>query len=65
MIEYFSKSEQLTIIKRELPRYQVCLLFWFFSLKDKFFVFFFPGCFGTYSVDQAGLELRDVPGSAS
>jgi hypothetical protein len=24
-----------------------------------------PGCPGTYSVDQAGLELRDPPASAS
>jgi hypothetical protein len=24
-----------------------------------------PGCPGTYSVDQAGLELRNLPASAS
>ena len=24
-----------------------------------------PGCPGTYSIDQAGLELRDQPASAS
>jgi hypothetical protein len=24
-----------------------------------------PGCPGTHSVDQAGLELRDLPASAS
>jgi hypothetical protein len=32
-----------------------------------FFYFFLysPGCPGTHSVDQAGLELRDPPSSAS
>jgi hypothetical protein len=37
-----------------------------------FFFFFFemvslysPGCPGTHSVDQAGLELRNLPASAS
>jgi hypothetical protein len=45
-------------------------------IKNKSFFFFFlvfrdrvslcsPGCPGTHSVDQAGLELRDPPASAS
>jgi hypothetical protein len=45
-------------------------------LSFSFFFFFFlvfrdrvslcsPGCLGTHSVDQAGLELRNLPASAS
>jgi hypothetical protein len=45
----------------------------FFSFSFFFFFFFFggrvslcsPGCPGTHSVDQAGLELRNPPASAS
>jgi hypothetical protein len=55
----------------------VCLVgwFWFFCLfVCLFFVFCFfrdrislysPDCPGTHSVDQAGLELRNLPASAS
>ena len=47
----------------------LCFLFFFLF----FFSFFFrdrvslcsPGCPGTHSVDQAGLELRNLPASAS
>jgi hypothetical protein len=46
----------------------VCLVSWFCFV----FVFFrdrvslcSPGCPGTHSVDQAGLELRNPPASAS
>jgi hypothetical protein len=45
------------------------------NLKNDTFIFFLffergfslcsPGCPGTYSVDQAGLEIRDPPASAS
>jgi hypothetical protein len=52
-----------------------CLVFFFFfvCLFVFFFVFVFgdrvflyrPGCPGTHSVDQAGLELRNPPASAS
>jgi hypothetical protein len=42
---------------------------WFYSKADSFFFFFFsvcsPGCPGTHSVDQAGLELRNPPASVS
>jgi hypothetical protein len=46
----------------------VCLFFWFVFV---FFVFqdrvslCSPGCPGTHFVDQAGLELRNPPASAS
>jgi hypothetical protein len=33
--------------------------FWVFHTRCS------PGCPGTHSVDQAGLELRDLPGSTS
>jgi hypothetical protein len=42
----------------------VCLfvcLFWFFETG----FLYSPGCPGTHFVDQAGLELRDPPASAS
>jgi hypothetical protein len=46
------------------------------TMKERFFFFFFlvfrdrvslciPGCPGTHSVDQAGLELRNPPAPAS
>jgi hypothetical protein len=56
------------------------LVFWFFVLFFVFLFFWFflvflvfrdrvslysPGCPGTHFVDQAGLELRDPPASAS
>jgi hypothetical protein len=52
------------------------MLCWFFPFFFSFFFFFggggvetgflcSPGCPGTHSVDQAGLELRNPPASAS
>jgi hypothetical protein len=38
--------------------------FLFFVFQDKVFLYS-PGCPGTHSVDQAGLELRNLPSSAS
>jgi hypothetical protein len=38
----------------------VCL----FVFRDRVFLYS-PGCPGTHSVDQAGLELRNPPASAS
>jgi hypothetical protein len=42
---------------------------WGFFLFFSFFFFFLrqdsPGCPGTHSVDQADLELRNLPASAS
>jgi hypothetical protein len=40
------------------------LLFFFFFLRDRVSLCS-PGCPGTHSVDQAGLELRNLPASAS
>jgi hypothetical protein len=37
-------------------------LFFFFSLRDRVSLCS-PGCPGTHSVDQAGLELRNPPAS--
>jgi hypothetical protein len=39
----------------------VFVLFWFFETG----FLCSPGCPGTHSVDQAGLELRNPPASAS
>jgi hypothetical protein len=36
----------------------------FFFFRDRVFLCS-PGCSGNHSVDQAGLELRDLPASAS
>ena len=38
--------------------------FFFFFSRDRVSLCI-PGCPGTHSVDQAGLELRDLPASAS
>ena len=43
------------------PHLIVCL---FFDFLDLVFLYS-PGCPGTHSVDQAGLELRNLPASAS
>jgi hypothetical protein len=42
----------------------VCLFFGFFWGGDRVSLYS-PGCPGTHSVDQAGLELRNLPASAS
>jgi hypothetical protein len=42
----------------------VFFLFYFFVFRDRVSLFS-PGCPGTHSVDQAGLELRNLPASAS
>jgi hypothetical protein len=41
-----------------------CFVFWFLVFGDRVSLCS-PGCPGTHSVDQAGLELRDPPASAS
>jgi hypothetical protein len=41
-----------------------CFLFLFLLFRDKVSLCS-PGCPGTHSVDQAGLELRNPPASAS
>jgi hypothetical protein len=40
-----------------------CFLVWFF--ETEFLCIYSPGCPGTHSLDQAGLELRNPPASAS
>jgi hypothetical protein len=37
----------------------------FFGFSRQGFSVYSPGCPGTHSVDQAGLELRNLPASAS
>jgi hypothetical protein len=41
----------------------VCF-FWFLVFRDRVSLYS-PGCPGTHFVDQAGLELRNLPDSAS
>jgi hypothetical protein len=41
----------------------VCVCFWFF--ETGFLCVALAGCPGTHSVDQVGLELRNLPASAS
>jgi hypothetical protein len=45
-------------IKEVFSFYHENFFFWFFETYS-------PGCPGTHSVDQAGLELRNPPASAS
>jgi hypothetical protein len=42
----------------------VCLFVCLFVFRDRVSLYS-PGCPGTHSVDQAGLELRNLPASAS
>jgi hypothetical protein len=42
----------------------ICLFIYFFVFRDKVSLYS-PGCPGTHLVDQAGLELRNLPASAS
>jgi hypothetical protein len=64
------KSSAWPLCKDDTHNHEaVYRVFWFFYL---FFFFFFEtgflcsrGCPGTHSVDQAGLELRNLPASAS
>jgi hypothetical protein len=63
------RHRKFTLLKRNIFRIGVCGVLnthHFFSLVCLFFeTVFFYGCPGTHSVDQAGLELRDPPASAS
>jgi hypothetical protein len=44
--------------------FQKCFFFFFLVFRDRVSLYS-PGCPGTHFVDQAGLELRDPPASAS
>ena len=46
------------------PSHYSDFLFWFLVFRDRVSLYS-PGCPGTNSVDQAGLELRNPPASAS
>jgi hypothetical protein len=51
---------------RSLQAYSVLfcfVLFWFLVFRDRVSLYS-PGCPGTHFVDQAGLELRNLPASA-
>jgi hypothetical protein len=43
---------------------EICLFVCLFVFRDRLSLYS-PGCPGTHSVDQAGLELRNLPASAS
>jgi hypothetical protein len=62
---YWSRQESLKFKASLAWVVRHCLfcfvLFWFF--RDR--ILYSPGCPGTHSVDQAGLELRNSPASAS
>jgi hypothetical protein len=47
-----------------LETYLFLLLFLFFVFRDRVSLYS-PGCPGTHFVDEAGLELRNLPASAS
>jgi hypothetical protein len=50
--------------KATLFSFFLFLLFFFFAFQDRVSLCS-PGCPGTHSVDQAALELRNLPASAS
>jgi hypothetical protein len=67
----FSQIRIPNIILKSTPSFYVvvsfvCLFvcFLFFVFRDRVFLYS-PGYPGTHSVDQAGLELRNLPASAS
>jgi hypothetical protein len=60
------KHTYIHIRKAQLVRQKILIFFFFFFLvfRDRV-ALCSPGCPGTHSVDQAGLELRNSPASAS
>ena len=65
---YLEGNNKLTRIPFMFVCLFVCLFtyFFFFGFLDLFFSRpYSPGCPGAHSVDQAGLELRNLPASAS
>ncbi|EDL15003.1 mCG146182, partial [Mus musculus] len=65
------RTSHLGLRQKYILKYSCGFLGFFFLLGLVFFVFrdkvslYSPGCPGTHSVDQAGLELRNPPASAS
>jgi hypothetical protein len=47
-----------------VPQFLHFILFYYYCFLDRVSLYS-PGCPGTHSVDQAGLELRNPPASAS
>jgi hypothetical protein len=47
-----------------LKKHSIYLFIYIFGFRDKVSLYS-PGCPGTHFVDQAGLELRNPPASAS
>jgi hypothetical protein len=60
----FSSSDLTPLLNCSAVSCLFVCLFVCFVLRDRVFLRS-PGCPGTHSVDQAGLELRDPPASAS
>jgi hypothetical protein len=65
-------TEEVLKIHETLEMQEHVIFHWFQSRNFVLFLFFrdrislySPGCPGTHSVDQAGLELRNLPASAS
>jgi hypothetical protein len=60
-------TEQNPESKNKGEKLQKCplkIFLFFFVFRDRVSLYS-PGCPGTHSVDQAGLELRNLPDSAS
>jgi hypothetical protein len=53
-----------TVVMMGIQELFVCLFVCLFVFRDRVSLCI-PGCPGTHSVDQAGLELRNPPASAS
>jgi hypothetical protein len=59
-----AEIEQVSISKAN-SFFSLSLFFFFFLVFRDRVSLYSPGCPGTHSVDQAGLELRNPPASAS
>jgi hypothetical protein len=59
------KCCQVEIHKQQSLFLFVCFLFFVFLFFETGFLCCSPGCPGTHFIDQAGLELRNLPASAS
>jgi hypothetical protein len=68
---YLCRQQRICLLPHPTPFLFIYLFLFYFILFIYLFWFFeteflcSPGCPGTHSVDQAGLELRNPPASAS
>jgi hypothetical protein len=62
-LKFVSFRSSTFIRKKNLD--MVAFFFFFFLVFRDRISLYSPGCPGTHSVDQAGLELRNLPASAS